>query len=746
MEYDIIITLNETSLDVDLSIALVEDDKVYYYLCTNDKETISKSGWRNESNYSFDLSGLGGGILHVKAFVLHAGIKYVKESDGIDYISLEDTRRFNEFCERKESYEEFLNIDPFHLYHMKQPYSNFCLLDGEIINDKISAFCDKYDFDSIVCNEKISKRSILIKEKNIDFDKEEILFSGIGRIGENLIVGNQAANVDEAKRMPDDQLGTFTYVQKSNGSLEVGTDYFGIGKIYYFHDENCFACGNNYHMLLILLKCIGKRLKINQEVVNAFLCKMNQPFAQRFCRECEVAGILILPVGKKILIDQEIEFVDTPITQMFDVDRNITNDEYLEFLEKGKEEILANTKAVLMSDNYNEILLELTGGLDSRVSYSAVTNFNIKDKKIFISTVKNSKDDSNQMDMEIAPKINSVYHFPWDNRSRVIKVNDNDYMQNEINSCFLLGGYYLPLEYFFSNHNVLLETLENEEKTICLSGAYGEICCRPYFSRNALNRFEDIEKYNLEQLLQILVNRKDILSMKTYTALMQVMKKELQQLPGMSYIEKYETQYLFYRNSFHFTTAGLLENRDTWSVLQSKNLYCLCRKLFDKKKDIKIQLDIITELNPILGCIPYEAEKDNLSKRQFLQELHYSDERFRNVSLELESKMDEWEEACQQMQEKTVYTVNANHDIQELREKYEKWSQNWERRFEILLHGLMQYHNGIFKRQFGIDVFICFCLKKNKTEQFYKMLYNKLLSLFLQLRIIDDDYNQLFKQ
>ena len=61
--------------------------------------------------------------------------------------------------------------------------------------------------------------------------------------------------------------------------------------------------------------------------------------------------------------------------------------------------------------------------------------------------------------------------------------------------------------------------------------------------------------------------------------------------------------------------------------------------------------------------------------------------------------------------------------------------------FELLLHGLMQYENGLFRKQFGIDVF---CLK-DRTELFYKMLYNKLLSLHLQLRIIDDEYNMIFE-
>lgn len=62
MEYDVIVTLNGTILDVNLNITLESSDKVYYYLylCGENKEIVGRSKWRNDSAYSFDLSELGG--------------------------------------------------------------------------------------------------------------------------------------------------------------------------------------------------------------------------------------------------------------------------------------------------------------------------------------------------------------------------------------------------------------------------------------------------------------------------------------------------------------------------------------------------------------------------------------------------------------------------------------------------------------------------------------------------------------
>ena len=146
-----------------------------------------------------------------------------------------------------------------------------------------------------------------------------------------------------------------------------------------------------------------------------------------------------------------------------------------------------------------------------------------------------------------------------------------------------------------------------------------------------------------------------------------------------------------------------------------------------------------------MGCIPYADEKDNLSKKQLLNELYYSDERFRNAVLDVrnEEAMAEWEKAYMQMQESMEGFMKDTANLTEggANWKEEKQDKSDNKMFELLLHGLMQYENGLFRKQFGIDVF---CLK-DRTELFYKMLYNKLLSLHLQLRIINDEYNELFK-
>lgn len=740
MEYEVLVEMSEDAIKVNLSILLNADDKVYYYLCTEDGRILARSGWKSDSNYVFDTTILETNCLFVKAFLLRNGEKYVKKSEWFDYIARDDIARFNNFCKEERDYGNLANLDPFHLFHPKQPYSNFCFLFGDLKDKAISKFCNDYDFECIY----LCGKGVLIKEKAIDYKKEKAIFSGIGRIGDNLIVGNSNISDIEIKEELSDQVGTFTFFKETESGIEIGTDYFGIGKIYYFMEEADFICGNNYHMLLLLLKYIEKKLEINESIINALMCKMNQPFAQRFCRECEIKNILILPVGNKFRIVQKVELIDTSISQAFNTDRDITNSEYLELIQRGKDEILSNINAVLTCEHYNEIVLELTGGLDTRTVYAALTNFDIKDKNVFVDTIEWA---DLQKDVKVATQVNSVYELPWDTRSRVIRKKDYEVVQNNINSHFLLGGgYFFPLDYLPSKYNPLTESLEGEEKTICLNGYYGEICCRPYFTRDALNRYDDIEEYGLEQLLPIIIHKKDILSVKMYQLLTDVMKKELEQLPGKSYIEKYEAEYLFYRNSFHCTRADGYEARGTWGCIQSKSLHYLCRKMYGKKKDIKVQLDIINELNPVFGCIPYESLKDNQAKSLLLDELYYPDERFRHATLELKNGREKWEEAQYVVNEKLKVISEGNLLSQEIDKKNGEWIEGWKERFEILLHGLMQYQNGLFQKQFGVDVYVSFIVKKNKTEPFYKTLYNKLLAIWLQLRIIDHKYNDIFEK
>ncbi len=738
MDYEVYARLDNQRIGIELKMPFEEDDKFCYYLCSSSGDTLSRSRWTAESVYSFDMGNLETGCYYVKVFVMRDEQKYVRKSSCFDYISQKDFKAFQQFCEQKMTYKD-LNTAPFYLYHIKPPYSNFCLIHGEFQKENVIGFGMEYKFDTILVNQGSGNRAILIKESMIDFKKDGTILSGIGKVKEKLIVGN--SNIDDSKTSADlsEEIGTFTYCKESNDGIVIGTDYFGLGKIYYYQDEESFVCGNNYHMLLLLLKKLGKKLQVNEEVVNALLCKMSQPFSQRFCRECEVKGIYILPVGRKIEIGREVEFTDTSIVQMWNMDRDITEEEYIELLKAGKEEILENTRAVLSCEYYDKILLELTGGLDSRITYAAVTSLGTKDKKVFINSIKTEEVPT---DVELAAQVNSVYRLSWDNQPTVIKRYNYESRQKTINSHFLIGGYYFPLQRWPLTYDILSEMPESEERTITLNSFYGEICCRPYFSRNALMRYEDIEKYDIDRLIEVVVNQKDILSVKSYRALIQEMKKELDNLPGDSYIEKYELFYLFYRNSFHCSMVKKFERRGTWSILQSKNLYRLCRKMYYRKKDIKVQLDIINELNPILGCIPYTDERDNLSKKKLLNELYYPEETFRNITLELknETAVADWEEACKVARDSTKYNYDDITPGGGMKEG-EKQLKNNEEMLALLLHGIMQYRNGLFMNQFGIDVF---CMK-DKPELFGEELYNKLLSLHLQLRIIDDEYNMIFE-
>ncbi|MCI9371792.1 MAG: hypothetical protein HFI52_00120 [Lachnospiraceae bacterium] len=735
MDYNICIEPQEKKIGVNLEISSEADDKFYYYLCTNGGDTVLRSGWINENRYSFEMEKIETGSFYVKAFVMRDGQKYVQKSSGFDFISPKDVKAFHKFCEQKKSYKDF-NTEPYYLYHLRPPYSNFCLIHGDFQEEKAVGFGTEYGFDTILVSRESEHKIALIKEKTIDFRTDGVIFSGIGKVKEKLIIGNSNISDSRASKDLSDEIGSFTYCIENNGGIAVGTDYFGIGKIYYHQDENSFVCANSYHTLLLLLKKLGKNLQVNEEVANALLCKMNQPFSQRFCRECEVKGIYILPVGKKIEIGPKVEFTDTSIVQIWNMDREITEEEYIELLKAGKEEILENTRAALSCEYYDRILLELTGGLDSRITYAAASNLDTKGKNLYVIT---SKGANNQIDVEVAAQVNSVYRLPWEDKPQIFEKYDSEELQREVGSHFLLGGYYAPLKYN------AYEKSEKDENIISLNSFFGEICCRPYFSRNALIKYADIEKYDIDRAMEVIVNQKNILSMKSYRTLVECMKKELENLPGESYIEKYESQYLFYRNSFHYFITRQYINRGTWSVLQSKNLYRLCRKMYYRKKDIKVQLDIINEMNPILGCIPYADEKDNLSKKQLLNELYYSDERFRNAVLDVrnEEAMAEWEKAYMQMQESMEGFMKDTANLTEggANWKEEKQDKSDNKMFELLLHGLMQYENGLFRKQFGIDVF---CLK-DRTELFYKMLYNKLLSLHLQLRIINDEYNELFK-
>jgi len=738
-DFEVLVNIQENIVDASIDAAREDGDRVYYYLYLFNGEVVQKSGWKKEFSYSFVLPQTD--RYFIKAYVERNGGKVVKKSNYFDYISMADREEFENFCNQEMSYGDVRGINPWHLYHRHHPYNDFCFIDGRVQENRMDELCNEFDFAMERCSLGKERSGLLIKERRLNFRQDEICFSGIGKITERLIVGNANISEDIKEQELSEGLGVFTYCQKKKLGIEIGTDYFGVGKIYYFQDEKNFVCGNNYHMLLIILRYLDKKLSIHEEMVNAMLCKMNQPFQQRFSRECEVKGVYILPVGKKIIFDDKTVIEDTEISKAFELPKEIPEEEYVSVLKAGVQEILDNAEVALNSKQYDRYMVELTGGLDSRIVYSALTNLRTADKEIWVNTIKGEE---NSKDLDIATKVNSVYKFPWYSCKKTIIRRVYRELQNDIYSHFLLGGYYFPLERLPANYDIVSDNVEGEENVLSLNGFFGEICCRPYFTRSLLNKYSDIEKYNIEQIVPLIVNQKDILSMRTHNALCDVIKRELTLLPGRSSVEKYETHYLFYRNSFHISKVREYENRGAWGILQSKKLYQLCRKMYYQKKDIKVQLDVINMLNPILGGIPYEAEADNLAKDNLKKELYHSDEKYRNILLNLESNLTAYEEAFKEKENGKSYTSGNDLTLEENDKENKEWIENWKQRFEQILHMLMRYNNGLFKEQYGIDVFVSFLIKKDKTEAYYKILYNKLVALYLQLRVIDDEYNEFF--
>lgn len=127
-------------------------------------------------------------------------------------------------------------------------------------------------------------------------------------------------------------------------------------------------------------------------------------------------------------------------------------------------------------------------------------------------------------------------------------LNDIELAENEMISQSVLSGYYYP----YSSLG-MITIAKDTVSAFKLNGFYGEICCRPYYTRQLLRQRMKYE--DKDTLISAVANRKKVLSGRTYNALKNKLSEELQLLPGDCWMEKWENHYLFYRNGLHCNTV-----------------------------------------------------------------------------------------------------------------------------------------------------------------------------------------------
>jgi len=388
--------------------------------------------------------------------------------------------------------------------------------------------------------------------------------------------------------VPIGEDGCYFIIKKSGDSHEIGVDYAGFKKIFYFYDGSTWCISNSIYDMAKHLRENGVNLSINQPQLYAL--KINLPIMLQInCFETVFNEIRLLPSFSALSIK------DNNLYFRWRQPENSPG--YIDGLQYFLDMWIRRFKTLLEDQRIN-INLELTGGIDSRISFSLFYKarerlgaFNRKGVSIRSWTNEYWK-----RDFEIAQKISNYYGFTLNKENSITKnySMDTDYSYNSWKSHNL--GVFMPIVFSDDHPNAL---------NVTINGAGGEML-RPFYPLRNPDKFASgIIRSSCQGILAKTI--------KTFYPGHFFKKWKADFSSTIKFLKAFNNDlhpmimhYREFRNRMHF--GRMSESKVTVSPLSSKFLDHLTMHP-NKVNNRQVFFDIMESMSP--GLIRFDYDKNN---------------------------------------------------------------------------------------------------------------------------------------
>lgn len=398
--------------------------------------------------------------------------------------------------------------------------------------------------------------SVLFSTLKIEKDKNGLEYIYGGKAfneKHGLIIGT--ADVD-AKcidiREIKENCGEFHLLTFSNEGGEFSADYFGYQPLIHYSRDGFHVISTSYHLLLLMLKVIGEPLEVNLPHVYEMI-KQNEKqkhFSELSIemKDCRCNK----PYEYFILCNNTLKVCNSTMFEAMYDEISFSEKDYESLIFEARNDIVNHTRMVFEYPAFDKVIVDLTGGFDSRMCYAACTV--LPDSLIRQKIQLNSRKSPDPNDMETAVSINTLYKYP--------------YIQN-------LDGYRLIPNYrefgdmLFAN---------NISKSL---GTY-----------KTWNCWALAESYRFSNVAHIYGGCGDVYH-------------------GIGWLWLNFMDLMHYtnnRNRFHFRKPFT----NAYPVLMSKNAFkaaLMIRRHYPPAEWMKVSVDITTLINPVLSALPYSNSK-----------------------------------------------------------------------------------------------------------------------------------------
>ena len=381
----------------------------------------------------------------------------------------------------------------------------------------------------------------------------------------------------------------------ARGELRLSTDFFCFKHWYYYQDESGFVASNSYHLMLLALRELGLPSSGHPESLRHPGGERPYPVPELYPAHGRGGVFQLAPEQRLVLRDGAWSVERSYLGEIFPTPRPYHEEDYQALLDQAAGELVDNCRRILSDAHYEDISVDLSGGLDSRIVYSAMTNLPESAGRIKIST----RDTPGSQDLPIALSINRLYGYPYDDFP-VETCPLSPRAMDEMHRSFYLGVFYsyAPLRSAWTGN-----------KRVSVTGGLGDAITRPHmglhrrYLTSPMAHLSSAEAFT-EDFRRELGPNLVLGGQEAARAFVSYLSRELEDMGQWDYFKGLNHMYLAYRNSYHFYGIGAAMNYHLALPIQSKALLRLSDMVFSVHRSIRMTLDLIYRLNPVAASFP----------------------------------------------------------------------------------------------------------------------------------------------
>ena len=585
-------------------LAGLVDSMKYRFQVFLDRKVVFRSESTKVPEFEIQLQGQGAYM--VQGTVYCGGRSFSQKSNSVCCYSDEAL----EAAERILSVRPFYNPGPVHI-HSREPFQDIVI---------------HLRRGSLDIGDAVSRVGASLQWEGLSEGNAVLLYSQSAEAEDGGVVATSGFVESKGR-------GCYVRATAKDGRIDVVRDICSFGQLFVYESATDAVIANHYYTLLRVLTLAGVKVEVDHGKMEMTLSVVrSNMMAQNNFSRMDVVGVMQVSAEYSVsVVGGNVVYVRSPMGGVLDGRFPLSYGEYLSMLELASSEIIESVLAACSGKG--PFQLDLTGGLDSRAVFSALTNTDVPKDGIEVNTAGPLDSD----DVEIALEVNSLYNYgyrrsPYECSMDGFSSNDN-YWRNK----------FMGRIYSTSRNDVF------QAGVACrISGGVGDALARPAFANRMYGTKAEYADSPRElaywvwqaQIASYLVTDSE----SAEETFLDMMEEEIRRTSGASDMERYGLNYVYFRNAYHFDPEITYDHGErTEYPLQNLTLFELNHRTHDVFSGTRLEMELINSLNPVLSSVRFENKKDRRAYEDLKNQLLNPPLKSYRMSPDLASVRGKWE-------------------------------------------------------------------------------------------------------